>query len=268
MPAAPSNPAKSATAASQSKLFVQSIDKAMKVLTAFDGSRRQLSLSEIARLTGVGISAAQRFTYTLSALGYLRKDANSQYELSPRLLNFGNHYISSNELVSRAAPLLQQLALSVEEATNLTVLDGDEIVFVSRFISRHSLFPAVHVGSRLPAFCTAPGLAMLATLDAASAQQLLEQSDLRQHSVHTITDIGQITQRLQQIRSCGYALTREEYFLGDISTAAAITDTHGRAIGAINVAIARSRWQDERDQTRIAEQVMDVARALSQPRKR
>src|SRR3954470_8209118 len=74
---------------SASPLFVQSVEKAMKVLTAFDGSKRQLSLSEIAVLAELDNSAAQRFTYTLSMLGYLVKDATTRkYELSVRLLDF------------------------------------------------------------------------------------------------------------------------------------------------------------------------------------
>ncbi|RZA16878.1 MAG: IclR family transcriptional regulator, partial [Proteobacteria bacterium] len=69
-----------------SSLYVQSVDKAMKVLMAFDGSQRQLSLSDIAALTGMDLSAAQRFTHTLATLGYLNKDSSKKYELSPRLL--------------------------------------------------------------------------------------------------------------------------------------------------------------------------------------
>src|SRR5689334_12818198 len=94
-----------------SPLFVQSVEKAMKVLTAFDGSKRQLSLSEIASLTDLDNSAAQRFTYTLSVLGYLVKDpATRKYELSVRLLDFTYHYLASSDLVQRAAPVLQKLA--------------------------------------------------------------------------------------------------------------------------------------------------------------
>ena len=102
-----------------SPLFVQSVEKAMKVLTAFDGSKRQLSLSEIAVLTELDNSAAQRFTHTLVALGYLVKDAATRkYELSVRLLDFTYHYLASNDLVHRATPVLQKLARDTEEVSN------------------------------------------------------------------------------------------------------------------------------------------------------
>src|SRR5262245_12560629 len=102
-------------APADSPLFVNAVEKAMRVLMAFDGQRRHLSLSQIAALTALDMSAAQRFTYTLAALGYLRKDAQSRkYELSPRLLEFTSHYLESSDLVSRASPYLHELALQTE----------------------------------------------------------------------------------------------------------------------------------------------------------
>src|SRR5207248_5663433 len=89
----------------RSTLFVNSVEKAMRVLTAFDGSRRQLTLSQIAALIEMDISATQRFTYTLANLGYLRKDeANKTYELSPKAFDFAYHYLASSDLVQRATP--------------------------------------------------------------------------------------------------------------------------------------------------------------------
>jgi DNA-binding IclR family transcriptional regulator len=169
-----------------SSLYVQSVEKAMKVLTAFDGSKRQLSLSEISSFTGFDMSATQRFTYTLAALGYLFKDPDSRkYELSPRLLDFTYHYLTSNDLVSRATPYLQQLGSETEEATNLTVLDDTDIVFVLRIVSRNVFNAHVITGSRLPAYCTAPGLAILATLADGEIDDILSRTNLVAYTAST-----------------------------------------------------------------------------------
>lgn len=163
----------------ESPLYVQSVEKAMKVITAFDGSKRQLSLSEISALTGFDMSATQRFTFALAALGYLFKDTESRkYELSPKLVDFTYHYLISNELVSRATPYLQQLGSETEEATNLTVLDDTDIVFVLRIVSRNVFNAHVITGSRLPAYCTAPGLAILATLHDGEVDDILSRTNL------------------------------------------------------------------------------------------
>jgi DNA-binding IclR family transcriptional regulator len=221
---------------STSSLYVQSVEKAMKVLTAFDGSKRQLSLSEISSLTGFDMSATQRFTFTLAALGYLFKDPDSRkYELSPRLLDFTYHYLTSNELVSRATPYLQQLGSETEEATNLTVLDDRDIVFVLRIVSRNVFNAHVITGSRLPAYCTAPGLAILATLPDGEIDDILSRTNLVPYTSSTVYQPRKIKDRIAQIRKQGYAHTEDEYFVSDISTAAAITNAHGRGVGAVNI---------------------------------
>jgi DNA-binding IclR family transcriptional regulator len=250
--------------ASASTLYVQSVEKAMTVLTAFDGSKRQLSLSEIAALTGLDMSATQRFTFTLAALGYLLKDAESKkYELSPKLLDFTYHYLTSNDLVSRATPYMQQLGAETEEATNLTVLDDTDIVFVLRIVSRNVFNAHVIVGTRLPAYCTAPGLAILATFDDGEVDDILSRSNLVSYTSSTIYQPRKIKERLARIRKQGYAHAEDEYFVSDISTAAAITNSRGRAIGAVNIAVARPRWNMARDERRFADLVISTASALS-----
>jgi DNA-binding IclR family transcriptional regulator len=253
---------------STSSLYVQSVEKAMKVLTAFDGSKRQLSLSEISSLTGFDMSATQRFTFTLAALGYLFKDPDSRkYELSPRLLDFTYHYLTSNELVSRATPYLQQLGSETEEATNLTVLDDTDIVFVLRIVSRNVFNAHVITGSRLPAYCTAPGLAILATLPDGEIDDILSRTNLVPYTSSTVYQPRKIKDRIAQIRKQGYAHTEDEYFVSDISTAAAITNAHGRGVGAVNIAVARSRWHADRDERRFADLVISTASAISTRRR-
>ncbi|MCE9658520.1 MAG: helix-turn-helix domain-containing protein [Burkholderiales bacterium] len=238
----------------------------MKVLAAFDGSKRQLSLSEIAALTDLDNSAAQRFTFTLSALGYLVKDASTRkYELSVRLLDFTYHYLASSELAHRAAPVLQKLARDTEEVCNLTVPDGTDIVFVQRIVSRNVLVPNVIVGSRLPAYCTAPGLAMLSTWSPEEVDDVLAKSDLVKHTPRTVTDPRRIKARLARIRAAGYANTQDELFADDISTAAPVLDARGRAIGALNIAVSRARWNAERDADRYADLLRAAATAVSAP---
>ena len=240
----------------------------MTVLTAFDGSKRQLSLSEIAALTGFDMSATQRFTFTLAALGYLSKDPESRkYELSPKLLDFTYHYLTSNDLVSRATPYLQQLGSETEEATNLTVLDDTDIVFVLRIVSRNVFNAHVITGSRLPAYCTAPGLAILATLDDGEIDDILARTNLVAYTAATVYQPRKIKDRIAQIRKQGYAHTEDEYFVSDISTAAAITNAHGRGVGAVNIAVSRPRWQADRDERRFADLVISTASAISSRRR-
>jgi len=250
--------------ASESTLFVNSVEKAMRVLTVFNGKQPRLSLSQIASLSGLDLSATQRFTFTLTGLGYLVKDPFTKtYSLSPRMLDFSYYYLASNELVSRAFPYLSQLSQETEETTNITVLEGTDIIFTLRIVSQHVLNPQVITGSRLPAYCTAPGLAILAHLPPARVQGILDRSDLIAHTPHTVSDPAKILERLAGIRGKGYSHTEDEYYLGDISTAAAVLDAHGHPIGAVNVAVSRTRWRGGKDEKRIADLVIAAAAAIS-----
>ncbi len=250
----------------ESSLYVQSVEKAMKVLTVFDGSKRQLSLTEIAALAELDNSSVQRFTHTLTALGYLIKDPSTRkYELSVRLLDFTYHYLASNELVQRTSQVLQRLARDTGEVCNLTVPDGADIVFVSRIVSRNVMNPNVIVGTRLPAYCTAPGLAMMSTWDEATVDALLERSQLVKHTPSTIHTPKKIKARLAKFKQAGYAITHNELYLDDISTAVPILDAQGCAIGALNIAMSQSQWDKSASEAQLSELLRSAAAAVSAP---
>ena len=101
-------------------------------------------------------------------------------------------------------------------------------------------------------------------LDPREADEILNRSELKMHTPYTIADKGKIRQRLARFREQGYAHIREEYFLGDISTAAVITDSRlGRPAGAVNMAVTTARWGGDADERRHADLVMSAARAVS-----
>ncbi len=221
-------------------------------------------MTEISTQTGMDISSVQRCTHTLTELGYLRKDPQSRrYELSIRVMDFAFSYLSSNELVKRAFPFLQQLSNETGETINLAVLDNTEIVILLRFTSQNVLVKSIMVGSRLPAFCTSSGLAMLAKMPKEQAENIINRSNLVYYTPHTVTDPIEIMSRLDNIRKIGYCITKEESFPGDISIASAITDPRGCVIGAVNIAISKSRWRGSEDEQRMADFVISTVEAMT-----
>ena len=195
--------------------MVRSVEKAFRVLEAFDGSNRSLSLAQIGANVGLDKSASQRFTHTLTKLGYLQKDpVTKRFELSLRSLEMARHFITANPLVKHAMPYLLHLSRETEEAVNLTLPDGPEIVFAARFMSRHMLNTDVVVGTRMPAFCTAPGRAILSRLPAAEARALIERSPLQAFTPQTVHTVDGLVERLDAARNAGYATTGGEFFPG------------------------------------------------------
>lgn len=246
-------------------LMVMSVDKAFRVLHAFDSSRPSMSLTQVAAAVGMDKSAAQRFTYTLEKLGYLRKDpVTKRFELTVRTLDVAHHYLHSNAMLQRAMPYLMHLSKTTEETINLTVMDGTEIVFVSRFMSRHVLNTDVIVGTRMPAYCTAPGIAILSRLPAAEAAALVDRMDLKPYTPTTTWKRDELLAKIAKSAVNGYATAFEEFYHGDLSVAAAITGSGGVPVGALNIAVSRARFTPEEMEERFAPLVVAAAGSVSQ----
>jgi len=248
-------------------LTVQSVEKAFRVLTAFDGANPSMSLTQVAEAIGLDKSAAQRFTHTLTKLGYLHKDlVTKRFELGVRALDLGNHYIQANLLVARAMPYLLNLSKTTEETINLSVRDDTEIVVIARFMSRQvlNLNTDVVVGTRMPAYCTAAGIAILSQLPVEQAVDILKRSDLRLHTPHTTCRIKDLLKKLEISASRRYATAFEELYVGDLAIAAPVLAQTGRPAGAINISVPRMRFSPEEAEERFSPLVMATALSISQ----
>lgn len=249
----------------EDSLYVQSVEKAFAVLNAFGAGRARMGLTEVAAATGLDRSAAQRFLHTLVRLGYLSKDPRTkQFGLTVRMLELGRHYIAGSALVERAQPYLLHLSRQTEEAVNLTVLDGTEIVYVSRLLSRHAIATNLSAGSRLPAYCTAPGIAILSRLPRPQALAILRGSDRRAYTPQTVTAMPGLAAKLDRAARRGYAVCVEEIYPSDISVAAAVLGPAGEPVAAVNISISRLRSTPKEAEEHLAPLVMGAAAAMSQ----
>lgn len=184
--------------------MVNSVEKAFRVLAAFGRQYQTLNRSQVATETGMDVSAAQRFTHTLTKLGYLRKDAQTKhFELTAKTLDLGYHFVRSSRLLERAMPYLMHLSKETEETVNLTVSEETEIIFVSRFLSRHLLNTDIITGTRMPAYCTAPGIAMLSRLPEDEAMTVIDASDRQAHTPSTTWEREALREKLRQSAAQG-----------------------------------------------------------------
>jgi len=124
--------------------FVQSLERGLAVIRAFDNEHPDLTLSDVARVTGLTRAAARRFLLTLVDLGYVRTDGRL-FALRPRVLELGYSYLSSLGLPEVALPHMEALVARVHESSSLCVLDGDEIAYVARVPTRRIMTVAITV---------------------------------------------------------------------------------------------------------------------------
>ncbi len=253
-----------ASAPARDPLVVQSVEKVFRVLEAFEGDNAVMSLSEVAVATGLDVSAAQRFTHTLTRLGYLAKDDKTRrFKLTSKAMRLGYNFLSSERIVATAMPYLMHISKETEETVNLTMLEGTNVLFLARLVSRNVLSTDVIVGSRMPAYCSAPGIAMLSRLPEEEAVDILDRSEIVAHTPYTTVDREALIDKIRLSAQQGYATSFEELYRGDASIAAAILDEKRRPEGAINIAVSYSRYRPDQIVPKFATMLLDAARAIS-----
>jgi PcaR/PcaU/PobR family beta-ketoadipate pathway transcriptional regulator len=246
-------------------LYVASVEKAFRVLEALDRAGRPVGLSELAPLTGFGRSATQRFLFTLRALGYVNQDGTTKsYSLSPKMLEFGRAYLSADFIREQARPFLDVANRESGETVNLTILDREDVVYVLRFPSHHVVSVNLAVGSRLPAYCTAPGRAILAYLEETEANAILENSVREKRTPHTVTGKSALLKILRNVRELGFCINNQEAFVGDLSIASPIFGHPGRVLGAVNIAVPTPRWTTDQAKRDLVPIVTKAARQISE----
>ncbi|MBV6657498.1 MAG: IclR family transcriptional regulator [Devosiaceae bacterium] len=245
-------------------LFIASAGKALAILSLFQNETGPLSLAELAARSGYGRSAVQRLVHTLVKLGYMRQTrAGKLYRPTNRCLEFGNGFLRCDWLTERATPLLRALHNECEETVNLTQLVDADVMVVGRFPSRHIVSYEMHLGARLPAYCTAPGRALLAHQPPDVVDDVFANTEWRAHTQHTIYDPDAVRALIAETRVKGYTLQSQELIVGDLSCAVPVLDADGLAVAAINVALPTSRWTLERLEAEIVPQVIQTAHAIT-----
>lgn len=252
--------------ARQDPLFVSSVGRSMSVLEAFDTPLKSLSLTEVSRITALNRSAAQRFLYTWTSLGYLEKEQDSKrFRLTPKILGPGYNYLKSNLMVEVANPLLLDIRDRTGNSVYLGTMDGPNVIYIARFPKRFAYFKATLPGRRVPAFCASGGRAMMACMPDDRVMEILRQSDLRQITPYTITDPDRIMAEIQKARDQGFAIAVQELLTGEISVSAAITDPAGKPMASVHIAAKFKDWPVERIKEELAPIAADVAQMIGPP---
>jgi IclR family pca regulon transcriptional regulator len=220
--------------------FVQSLERGLAVIRAFDAHHRELTLSEVARICDLTRAAARRFLLTLADLGYVRTDGRL-FSLTPRVLELGYAFLSSVSLPEVAEPHLEQLAAEVHESSSVSVLDGDDVVYVARVPTRRIMTVAINVGTRFPAYATSMGRVLVAYLPGDLLEAYLARVRLDRLTDRTVGSVAELRAELSRVRKQGYAIVDQELEEGLRSMAAPVRDRSGAVTAAVNVSVHASR---------------------------
>lgn len=217
------------------EFFVRSLERGLGVLKAFGADAPELTLSDVARRTGLSRAAAGRFLHTLVELGYLGVRGRN-FHLRPRVLSLGFAHLTSLSLAEVAHPHLADLSELVERSTSLAVLDGQDVVYLDRIARRRILGVGISIGMRLPAYLTSQGRMLAACLDARGRAEYLADVRLEPRTASTVRTVDALRERVEAAAAQGWCVVEDELGEGITSLSLPLRDAGGAVVAAVNVA--------------------------------
>lgn len=241
---------------------VQSLERGLSVLLAFDAERPRPTLAELAQVTGFSRPAVRRFLLTLERLGYVRS-AGGRWALTPRVLSIGQHYTASDALIELAQPHLLRLADQTQESASLATLDGTEVVYLARVPVRRIMSINVSVGMRVPAYATSMGRTLLAWAPPDQVDGVLASRPPVAVTPRTVTDPAALHDGLRVVREQGWSIVCEELEMGLLSASAPVRDRSGTVVAALASSTSTGRSSVEELERDVVPLLVDTAERIS-----
>jgi len=220
-----------------------------------------LSLSQVAAFLRVSKSTAHRYLTTLEDLDVVTRDESDNFSLGHKLIELAGAFLSENDLHKESVPFLASLSAQTQETAHLAVPSANNVIYVAKVDSPHSLRLASHIGARSPMHCTALGKAILAQLPPDQLAESIQQG-LPERTGNTLTSPETLLAELERVRTQGYAIDDQENEVGVRCIGAPIFDYTGQVIGAISISGPVSRVTVEKC-AEFAPMVKQAAQAIS-----
>lgn len=220
--------------------YIQSLERGLQVLQAFSQQKPAMTVSEMAKETGLSRPTVRRILLTLEHLGFA-ESRSGIYSLTPRTLSLGYAYLSSNNVWSIAQPFMRTFVDKTGESCSISILDGMDVLYVARVSTKRIMSINLDVGSRLPAYATSMGHVLLANLPEDELDRYLEKADFEKFTDKTITDKQQMKEVLADVRRKDWGGVDQQLEEGLRSIAVPIRNRNGRVIAAINCSVHAGR---------------------------
>lgn len=207
--------------------------KGLAVIRAFSHDSPALTLSEIALRAALPAATARRCLLTLTECGYVMQSGR-HFLLRPKVLELGSAYLEAMNIETLTRTHLEELASKTGDSAALSVLDGEQIVYVARASIRTLVRLEAHVGSRFPAYPTSMGRVLLSGLSRASLQAYLARTTFSTLTENTVTDRAKLQKLIEECRRTGYAAVEDELAYGVVALAVPVFDRMRRIVAALN----------------------------------
>ena len=224
-------------------------------------NERGLSLAEVSNHLQVSKSTAHRYLTTLEELGVVRRDDRDHFGLGPKLIQLAGAFLNNHDLRNESEPFLERLSAQTDETVHLAIPSGNNVVYIAKVDSPHSVRMASHIGARNPMYCTSLGKVILAHYPTDRVEEIIHDG-LPERTLHTISSPEALHAELEHVRAQGFAIDDQENEIGVRCAGAPIFDYTGKVIGAISVSGPASRLTRKRS-IEIGSMASDAALEIS-----
>ena len=223
----------------ESRDYVEALARGLHVMRAFREQSDRLTLSDVARLTGLSRASVRRSLLTLQALGYV-ESSGRYFSLSPQVLTLAQAYLSSSPVPRVAQSFLEKASETLGESCSLSILHDHEVIYIAR--SAKKRIGSLHrdVGTHLPAYCTSMGRVLLAALPEPEREALIAKAKFERFTRYTIIDKDELRAALDKAKRNNYSLVDQELEIDLRTIAIPIQNASGRVVAAMNISARAS----------------------------
>jgi IclR family transcriptional regulator, pca regulon regulatory protein len=245
--------------------FIASLSHGLAILEAAADSMKDISLGELSKRVGFKKTSTWRLAHTLVELGYLEQDPHTRnFRPAARVLALGYAYFDALDLKQLSLPFLRELSARHNETVNLAVLNGDELIYVERITTSQIVSINLHVGSRLPLYCTSLGRILISEMSDRWIQDYLRRISSDPNARKYIQGGGKrLREVLDGVRQFGYAVNDEEMVKGLRAVACPVRDRTSQIVAAVCISVPSSRASLSELRRVFAPDLMITARKIS-----
>jgi DNA-binding IclR family transcriptional regulator len=224
---------------------IQVLARAFSLLDVLAAHQEPVSLKRVSEQTGLHPSTAHRILNDLTIGRYVDRPEAGSYRLGMRLLELGNLVKARLDVRDAALAPMRELHKTTHQPVNLSLRQGDEIVYIERAFSERSGMQVVRaIGGRAPLHLTSVGKLFLAQDDAQRVRAYATRTGLAGHTRNSITDLAALENELARVRRDAIARDDEELELGVRCMAAGIVDDQGKLIAGLSISAPADRLEE------------------------
>jgi IclR family transcriptional regulator, pca regulon regulatory protein len=243
--------------------YVASLARGLEVICAFTRDKPTMTLSDVAKATGMSRATTRRLLLTLVREGYADK-RDRIFSLRPKVLQLGYSALSSVGILDVVQPVMNALSQRTQESIYTAVLTGDDVTYLARSTPDRVISVSITIGNRLPAYAVSTGRVLLAGESDEALARYLDRVELEKHTSNTVRSKKQLRAIIEETRALGYSLVDEELEVGVRSLSVPIYDAGGHVVAALNACCPSMRFAVDEMREKLVPELRAAAASINE----